>query len=150
MTATDTPRDHSPMRSPSHKPTLAERIAECGITAGVRWDDSVKRPDDLDPDSNAYRVTLHYTTGDARRRMTVPFFTGSAWTRDPNAHDVLESLLSDASSADQSFEDWCGDYGYDTDSRKAERMYRAVVAQTAKLRRFLGEHFDAFMWETEQ
>ena len=74
---------------------------------------------------------------------------GCALCREPTAEDVLQSLLSDASSADESFEDWCGEYGYDTDSRKAERTYDQVREHTAKLRAFLGDDFEAYMYETD-
>ena len=43
----------------------------------------------------------------------------------PTAASVLCCLLSDADSADQSFADWCSDFGYDTDSRKALDTYIA-------------------------
>jgi len=42
----------------------------------------------------------------------------------PDIADVLSSLVSDASGTDQPFTDWCADYGYSDDSRKAEAMYR--------------------------
>lgn len=63
-----------------------------------------------------------------------------AWTdpEPPTAAEVLDSLASDASSADQSFEDWCGDYGYDTDSRKAEAAYNACRETMFNLRKLLG------------
>src|ERR1700741_66817 len=32
------------------------------------------------------------------------------------AADVLHSLLLDGEAINQSFDDWCGDFGYDTDS----------------------------------
>lgn len=35
-----------------------------------------------------------------------------------------------------SLEDFCGDFGYDTDSRRAEETYRAVVEEWRKVRRF--------------
>ena len=35
-------------------------------------------------------------------------------------------------------EDWCGEYGYDSDSRKAERTYKAIHEQSEKLAGFLG------------
>jgi hypothetical protein len=79
------------------------------------------------------------------RRLTVPFSQGSAHTAEPTAYDVLNCLLLDASSADEDFDYWCGNYGYDTDSRKAERIYKLVRAQTKKLRRFLGPEFDEFL-----
>jgi hypothetical protein len=45
----------------------------------------------------------------------------------PKLDDVLHSLLMDGSAYfdAQSFEDWCNDYGYDSDSRKAEATWKA-------------------------
>ena len=45
----------------------------------------------------------------------------------PKLEDVLHSLLSDGSAYfdAQSFEDWCADFGYDPDSRKAESLWKA-------------------------
>ena len=37
----------------------------------------------------------------------------------PGIDDILYCLVLDAAAAEMSFEDWCSDYGYDTDSRKA-------------------------------
>jgi len=34
-------------------------------------------------------------------------------------------FLSDAHSGKETFEDFCGEFGYDTDSRKAENTYNA-------------------------
>lgn len=53
----------------------------------------------------------------------------------PSATDVMYSLLADSSAADEgSFENWCHSLGFDTDSRKAERMYRECVDTFLKLR----------------
>lgn len=43
----------------------------------------------------------------------------------PELDDVLQCLLSDASMVrhGQTFEEWAGDFGYDTDSRKAEKCF---------------------------
>lgn len=45
----------------------------------------------------------------------------------PKPADVLHSLISDGGAFFDglTFEDWCAEYGYDDDSRKAEAMYRA-------------------------
>jgi hypothetical protein len=96
---------------------------------------------DMPAGSAHWRCTLRYRG----RQMTCPFSQGPAICREPTAEDLLECLLMDASGADQPFEDWAGDYGYDTDSRKAERTHNACVAQTEKLKRLLGEDFDEFM-----
>lgn len=58
----------------------------------------------------------------------------------PDAADVLHSLLLDGSAIDAGgFEDWAGDYGYDEDSRKAEKMYRECVDTGLKLRNTFGD-----------
>jgi len=49
------------------------------------------------------------------------------------------------------FADFCGEFGYDTDSRKAEGIYRACGRQAANLKRMLGEDaYNLLLWETER
>lgn len=57
----------------------------------------------------------------------------------------MECLLSDACGADRDFDDWARDLGFDTDSRRAERIYRVTVKQTEKLSAFLRDDYDTFM-----
>jgi len=86
------------------------------------------------------------------RSMTVKFWMGPAhvdakgYPKKPKADEVLDCLLSDASSAGQTFEDWCGDYGYDTDSRRAYATWEAVEQQTARLKAFLGAQYEQFLY----
>jgi hypothetical protein len=91
--------------------------------------------------SDPWTVTLHRDG----RTLTMPFYTGPG-LRDrmadgPSAADVLECLLSDASTVESmsTFAEWCAELGYDEDSRRAERTYDAIKAQTARLRAFLGD-----------
>lgn len=57
----------------------------------------------------------------------------------PQLRDVVYSLAMDARALDYaSFEDWAGDFGLDTDSRKAEAMYRECLACGVQLRAALG------------
>jgi hypothetical protein len=56
----------------------------------------------------------------------------------PAAADVLHALIRDAEAANQSFDDWCADLGYSTDSRKALDTYLACQADGTRLRRVLG------------
>lgn len=59
----------------------------------------------------------------------------------PSIGDVMQSLARDADAIDAaSFEDWAAEYGYDTDSREAERIYRACLEIGTKLRAGLGSH----------
>lgn len=53
----------------------------------------------------------------------------------PAVADVVHSLLLDASNTGERFEDWAANYGFDPDSRSADRMYRACQETAAALRR---------------
>lgn len=56
----------------------------------------------------------------------------------PELDDVLYCLISDASVLDYAtFEEWADDFGYDTDSRKAEQIYRDCLALALQLRSFI-------------
>jgi hypothetical protein len=69
----------------------------------------------------------------------------------PDNCDVLYSLLSDGDAIDHaSFEDWADNYGYDTDSRKAETIYRACLDTGLKLRASLGDELIAKLREVFQ
>lgn len=125
--------------------TLPERIAEDGITARAsRRDGAPSYTTDMD-DMDWWNVRLRL--GD--KIMTVPFGMGYGHEgKEPGAVDVLSCLISDVTEED--FEDWCATYGYDTDSRKAERTYREIGRQTFRLREFLGDKFDEYVYETER
>lgn len=115
--------------------TLPEFIERYGIT--LRLKPTYDNPHaDLGAGAHHYRATLRY----GRRTLTTPFSTGAAWKDEPNAADVLSCLLSDASVLDHhTFESWAGDYGYDIDSRKAERIYRACLRSAKQLQHLLGD-----------
>ncbi len=63
----------------------------------------------------------------------------------PDARDVIRSVMLDCDALDYGcFEDWAREYGYDTDSRAAEAIYRLCLKRAAMLRASLGkEKFDA-------
>lgn len=85
--------------------------------------------------------------------MTVYFSQGSAHKKKPTLAEVLDCLASDASGVDnaRSFEDWSSEYGYDTDSRKAEHTYNTVKEQAQQLRGLLGRSaYEQLLYETER
>lgn len=51
----------------------------------------------------------------------------------PTTYDVLACLTKDAPGT---FEDFCGEYGYDTDSRKAESVWKACRREYRKVSTF--------------
>ncbi len=97
-------------------------------------------PDEVKSDKPVARVA----------KMTLTFSQGYGHNgAEPKVTSVLSCLASDASGDQHSFEDWCAEYGYDTDSRKAEKTFKAVRHQTARLKAFLGAAFDEMVYGTE-
>lgn len=62
-------------------------------------------------------------------------FEAYAYTCPPTHASVLYSLLLDSDASECSFSEWCGHFGYDTDSKKAERIYSACQDNSDKLNR---------------
>lgn len=53
----------------------------------------------------------------------------------PHVAGLLYSLQSDTQACEQSFDEWCGDFGYDNDSIKAHDTYRACQRNGDQYRR---------------
>jgi hypothetical protein len=80
------------------------------------------------------------------RTITTPYSQGSAHQAPPQAKWVLWSLGSDAQMGQDTFEEFCGDLGYDTDSRKAYETWQACRDMDLQLRRFAGSaNFEDFL-----
>jgi hypothetical protein len=91
-----------------------------------------------------WKTTLHLQ----RRRMTVQFHMGLGHKgKEPEVTDVLGCMVMDAQSIEDtdSFEDWADELGYDPDSRKAERIYKATQTEANKLRRLLGDLYQEYL-----
>lgn len=73
------------------------------------------------------REEFDYFTGVGLRKGAKPIT--------PTAASVLYSLVSDSSAADESFADWCDEYGYSSDSIKTFDTYRACCENTKRLRK---------------
>ena len=99
----------------------------------------VEVPEGWTPGTHPYKCRMRFQG----RAITVPFYCGPAITREPSAADVLYCLCSDTRAGEQDFGEFCSELGYDQDSRKAERIWKACVRTAPKVRRFLGDNFDA-------
>jgi hypothetical protein len=67
------------------------------------------------------------------------FGIGNAQFPNPTMKDILESLSLDANVKDYlSFESWAKDFGYDPDSRSAEKTYKSCQKAAEGLARVLG------------
>lgn len=51
----------------------------------------------------------------------------------PDNAGILYGLALDSSALEYSFEDWCSEYGYDSDSRKAHATYEACIDNARKM-----------------
>ena len=124
--------------------TTTAKLSDLAQTVAISSEYGAKldydKQDDWQRKANGYRVTLRYKG----RQMSLDFWMGTGLSGEPEADLVLSSLLLDSSAVDQSFEDWCGEFGYDTDSRKAEATYNACRKSGEKLQRLLGDDFEAF------
>src|SRR5574342_52973 len=117
---------------------------EHGIEIGCTRVDRNPNMDDASRDADHWQCVLTWKEKKGndrwRNRFTVYFTKGSAHKgAEPTAIEVLGCLASDASGIDESFADWCANYGYDTDSRKAKKTYDTIKKQAANLKRFLGD-----------
>lgn len=52
---------------------------------------------------------------------------------------ALECFISDAMAANNSFEDFCSEFGYDTDSRRAYKIYNECKKSKAKFDRVFSD-----------
>ena len=106
-----------------------------------------RNPDMSDFEGDHWRVTLKRPG----RRMSLYFSKGYGHGgAPPTTEGVLECLRSDACTDGDTFEEFCFSLGYDSDSRKAEKTYKAVQRHTDKLRRFLGADLFTELLQTEE
>lgn len=130
---------------------LADFIASAGIT--MACEESDDNPN-MDSDSRDRMDHWKCLLRSGRSRLTIYFSMGIGHHgNQPELAEVLDCLSSDASGIEnaRSFEDWCADYGYNADSRKAERTFRTCERQANKLKKFLGDSaYETLLWRTER
>lgn len=87
-----------------------------------------------------YAITLWR----GKQRLTLNFWNSHNNREngeDPTPHDILSCLMSDRDPG--SFADFCSEFGYEEDSRQAEKTYNLVKKQWAKVERFFtGEEIE--------
>lgn len=84
-------------------------------------------------DKNQQRYVFKLQLLRGRKSYTFEFGQSiSKGSEEPNLYDVLTCLQKyDVGT----FEDFCGDFGYDLDSRTAEKTYKAVVKEFEAMER---------------
>jgi len=120
----------------------SERLAglahELGITMSAKYEG--RHVDDSDWEHDKWVVTLHR----GKKSLKTKFHQGTGHAMAaPSLPTVLSSLVSDADAGSESFEDFCGSFGYDEDSRKAEKIWKACKKIAPQIKRFLGSDYRA-------
>lgn len=132
--------------------TLQDFIAETGIVLNSQATSSNPHMEDSERMDN-YRVKLRgKKLGNATMRLYFSKGVGHNGA-EPTVDEVLDCLASDAAGIDNSrgFDDWCSEYGYDTDSRRAEKVYRQCERQAQRLKKFLGDDcYQQLLWDIER
>lgn len=114
---------------------LADFIALNGLTMTSK---RTERNVNMNADMDHWKVTIRHL----KSRMTITFSQGYGHHgAEPQLADVLDCLASDASGVEnaRSFEEWCSEYGFDADSRKAMSTYKACEREVARLKALLGD-----------
>ena len=139
--------------------TLQEFIDEYGITLSSQPAGHNPHMEDSDRMDNwKCKLTAHKSAMDGlvQRKATMRLYFSKGVGHNgvaPGVAEVLECLASDAAGIENSkdFADWCSEYGYSTDSRRAEKVYRQCERQAERLQKFLGpEHYNDLLWNIER
>lgn len=88
---------------------------------------------------NHHRITVYSSR--TNKRTGFDFWASIMNPHVDSRADVLsafECFVSDALAGRDSFEDFCAEFGYDTDSRRAERTWKACKRSWEKLIRVSG------------
>lgn len=89
------------------------------------------------PDDKQCRDIYRFTLSRAGRSYTAKFGQSIANTGEtPTAYDILACITKYEPGT---LEDFCADFGYDSDSRKVEKIYDAVVKEFAGVQRVFGD-----------
>lgn len=131
--------------------TIEGFIAKHDLRMDYRQIDSRSKANDFGQGASHYKVNL--ALGESLDDMEIEYSMGSAHTTGPQIDDVLDCLAMDAAGIDGSmnFEGWANEYGYDSDSRKAEQTYNQCVQQAEDLKRLLGPRaYQELLYSTER
>lgn len=101
------------------------------------WQVTLRRTEETDDWGNEWRIHTEFHTGTEFGEPTVV--------------DVMSCVISDALSFDNNptFEDFAAEFGYDSDSRRAEGIYNACREMSVQVHNFLGPLFDEYAYDVD-
>ena len=103
---------------------LRAEFAALGLVAEVKKTSSCPIKDSEGWQHWPWLVSIRYSCPGPSDVIRLPYKHGIALTDAPEPAEVLANYCRDWLDAKQPFEEWVGNYGYDSDSRKAERTWK--------------------------
>lgn len=116
-----------------HEQQARDFLTKHGLTFRATYRDYAPYFEDDKESRSIYLCTI---SGKQRGRYTTRFGASIHMTHNnesPSAYDLLTCLTKYDPGT---FEDFCSEFGYDSDSRKAEKTYKAVVRDWHKVNKF--------------
>nr|WP_298657219.1 hypothetical protein [uncultured Flavobacterium sp.] len=121
------------MTTTDYQQQAIDFAAKHGVTMTVKYIDYAPHFADDKKSRHRFSVTLKRHG----KRMTIKFGQSIAvGAQEPSLYDVLSCVQKHEVGT---FENFCGDFGYDTDSRTAHRTYLAVQREFNKVNRLFSD-----------
>lgn len=121
----------------NYETQAAELLKSFGVKFSANFIEYGKHFDDDKQSRDIFNITFRRDRKGFSLRFgqSINDSTGEG-TNKPTEYDVLSCIQKyDVGS----FEDFCSEFGYDTDSRKAEKTYKAVLKEYDKVSNFFTE-----------
>ena len=118
--------------------TLKQFIKDNNIKMTVKKID--ERKDIKWDDANHFKCTLK----NGSKSISINFSQGFGIKNDPELDLVLDALKTDFVNG-RSFQDFCDDFGYDQDSIKALKIYKACLKNTDKVKKLFNGSLNNFL-----
>ena len=117
---------------------LNKLCAELGITANVKELNRHNNKGGLTkfPEwaKQGWSITLKYN----KKRSQFRYY-GGGLSNTPTASDLIYSVATDSNTLNESFNEWCMENGYDTDSIKALSIYKACQTNANRLKKLISD-----------
>ncbi len=122
--------------------TIKEFIENCIVKNKIKFK-SVYTHYDYETERNCFLVIIE--------NETFPFFKGLGLKNaPPTIIEFLPCASSDCQAGEMSFEEFCSEFGYNEDSRKAYVTWECCVEMTRKMKKVFGTHYSEFLELTEE
>lgn len=104
---------------------------------------------------NQFKVTVTNTKTGAKTKFDFfgsynDYKEGIKELKDADLLNAFECFINDATSAEDDFKDWCDNFGYDSDSRTAHKIYKECVKSLEKAKNIISGDLYEFSNELQE